>query len=87
MKVEAHNLLHNFLLPLKDRLDKIEAHADAETLNELKSYLSIHNTYFDCQNLRFSELSFTTHMASSVSRKKLGRIFIFQRFDADGVDG
>ena len=46
MTGESHNQLHNFLLPLKDRLGKIETHADAETLNELKSYLASYNTYF-----------------------------------------
>lgn len=47
MTGESHNQLHNFLLPLKDRLGKIETHADAETLNELKSYLTTYNTYFE----------------------------------------
>lgn len=46
MKGESHNQLHNFLLPLKDRLDKLADHADAETLGELKTYLSTYSNYF-----------------------------------------
>ncbi len=46
MKGEAHNQLHNFLLPLKGLLDRLEEHADVADIAIIKAHLSSYNTYF-----------------------------------------
>ncbi len=46
MKGESHNQLHNFLLPLKEQLEKLEKQGDVTTIEGIKSYLSTYNTYF-----------------------------------------
>ncbi len=46
MKGESHEQLHNFLLPLKEKLEKLEA-GEAQDLEEIKSYLSTYKNYFE----------------------------------------
>ena len=45
MKGEAHNQLHNYLLPLKSRLDKLSENSEAQK-TEVQAYLDSYFTYF-----------------------------------------
>jgi len=47
MKGESHNQLHNFLLPLKEMLEKLEEHSEKQDLEEIKSYLHTYKNYFE----------------------------------------
>ncbi|MDP1727426.1 MAG: hypothetical protein Q8M15_11635 [Bacteroidota bacterium] len=46
MTGEAHNQLHNFLLPLKDKIEQLKEHQKTETVSEIQTYLNTYNTYF-----------------------------------------
>lgn len=46
MTGEAHNQLHNYLIPIHQRLSGFDA-ADAKQLAEMKSYLATYGTYFE----------------------------------------
>lgn len=46
MKGESHEQLHNFLFPLKGKLDKLEGY-EAQDLEEIKSYLKTYKNYFE----------------------------------------
>lgn len=48
MTGESHNQLHNFLLPLKGKLDKLKAgSSDINTLEEMQEYLLTFKNYFE----------------------------------------
>lgn len=48
MKGESHNQLHNFLIPLKERLAKFkEANINVADLKEMQEYLSTFKNYFE----------------------------------------
>ena len=47
-KVESHNQLHNYLLPVKEQLDKLKAgSSDINTLEEMQEYLVTFKIYFE----------------------------------------
>lgn len=46
MKGESHEQLHNFLLPLKEKLEKLEG-GDAQDLEKIKSHLTTYKNYFE----------------------------------------
>lgn len=46
MSGEAHNQLHNFLLPLKDKIEHLKENQKTEEVKEIQSYLKNYNTYF-----------------------------------------
>ncbi len=46
MTGEAHNQLHNFLLPLKDKIELLKQNQKIEAVNDIQSYLNTYNTYF-----------------------------------------
>ena len=46
MTGESHNQLHNYLIPLHQRLNVLDA-GDATQLAEMKSYLATYDNYFD----------------------------------------
>lgn len=46
MKGESHDQLHNFLLPLKEKLEKLKG-GEAKDLEEIKSYLTTYKNYFE----------------------------------------
>ena len=46
MKGEAHEQLHNYLLPLKEKLNGINSPLDTAKINEIKIYLSEYQNYF-----------------------------------------
>ncbi|MBK5277697.1 MAG: hypothetical protein JJE09_02425 [Bacteroidia bacterium] len=46
MKGESHTQLHNFLLPLKDKLEKMEA-GKKQDLEEINFYLNTYKNYFE----------------------------------------
>lgn len=48
MQGESHTQLHNFLLPLKDDLDKFEkGNVNTESLKEMQDYLLTFKNYFE----------------------------------------
>ncbi len=50
MTGEAHNQLHNYLLPMKGKFEKIDENDPKEAelaINELKHYLSTYKNYFE----------------------------------------
>lgn len=48
MKGEAHNQLHNYLVPVKNSLDKIKGNAtDVQPLNDLDKHLATFTNYFE----------------------------------------
>lgn len=48
MTGESHNQLHNFLIPMKDQLEKLKAgNTDAEILKEIQEYLLTFKNYFE----------------------------------------
>lgn len=48
MTGESHNQLHNYLLPIKEQLEKLKAgNAGAETLKEMQEYLLTFKNYFE----------------------------------------
>lgn len=42
MKGESHDQLHNYLIPLKEKLEKVEA----SSLDEIEAYLKTYKNYF-----------------------------------------
>lgn len=46
MKGQSHEQLHSFLLPLKEKLEKLEG-GEAQDLEEIKSYLTTYKNYFE----------------------------------------
>lgn len=49
MKGEAHDQLHNYLLPLKERINKLElsdVSASKTIVEEMKMYLLVYENYF-----------------------------------------
>ena len=48
MTGESHNQLHNYLLPVKEQLDKLKAgSSDINTLEEMQEYLVTFKIYFE----------------------------------------
>ena len=50
MTGEAHDQLHNYLVPLRDQLSGLEADDEAQRLENFKrieKYLEVYNTYFE----------------------------------------
>jgi hypothetical protein len=47
MTGEAHEQLHNFLLPLKAKIDKLKETNNVEFVNEIQTYLNNYNNYFE----------------------------------------
>ncbi len=48
MTGESHNQLHNYLIPIKGQLEKLEAgNNDAEILKEMQEYLLTFKNYFE----------------------------------------
>jgi len=46
MEGEAHEQLHNYLLPLKMKLNKLDGTNDAEVLKDIENYLKEYPNYF-----------------------------------------
>jgi outer membrane lipopolysaccharide assembly protein LptE/RlpB len=46
MEGEAHEQLHNYLLPLKMKLNKLDGTNDAEVLKDIENYLKEYPKYF-----------------------------------------
>ncbi len=46
MEGEAHEQLHNYLLPLKRKLNQLDGTNDAEVLTDIESYLKEYPNYF-----------------------------------------
>lgn len=46
MKGESHEQLHNFLIPLKEKLGKLKR-GEAQDLEKIKSYLTTYKNYFE----------------------------------------
>lgn len=46
MKGESHEQLHNFLLPLKEKIEKLQG-GNVQDLEEIKSYLNTYKNYFE----------------------------------------
>ncbi|WP_442787177.1 hypothetical protein [Flavobacterium suncheonense] len=46
MKGEAHNQLHNYLLPLKMKLNQLDGTNDEEVISEIDTYLKEYSNYF-----------------------------------------
>ncbi len=50
MKGESHEQLHNFLLPLKEQVEKLEEkleEGEKQDLEEIRSYLNTYKNYFE----------------------------------------
>lgn len=47
MKGESHDQLHNYLLPLKEKLETLESSGDVQTVESIKSYLQTYKNYFE----------------------------------------
>lgn len=47
MTGEAHDQLHNYLIPLKDKIKKLDADTPNAELQELMAYLDSYRTYFE----------------------------------------
>lgn len=43
----AHEQLHNFLLPFKEKIEKLKGTKDIETVKEIQSYLNNYFNYFE----------------------------------------
>ena len=46
MNGEAHTQLHNYLLPLKGKIDKLKDNPDFKSLKDIQSYLNDFKNYF-----------------------------------------
>ena len=46
MRGEGHTQLHNYLLPLKDKIDKLKDNPDFKSLKDIQSYLNDYKNYF-----------------------------------------
>ena len=46
MKGEAHNQLHNYLFPLKMKLNQLDGTNDEEVVSEIETYLKEYSNYF-----------------------------------------
>jgi len=47
MTGEAHEQLHNYLLPLKAKFDRLKETNNVESVNEIQTYLNNYNNYFE----------------------------------------
>lgn len=47
MKGESHNQLHNYLLPLKEKLETLSSSGNVQTVNDIKIYLETYKDYFE----------------------------------------
>lgn len=47
MKGEAHDQLHNYLIPLKDNIKKLEAGVSQQALQDISAYLESYYKYFE----------------------------------------
>jgi hypothetical protein len=47
MTGEAHNQLHNYLIPIKDKIKKLSANTPKAEIQELMTYLDSYKTYFE----------------------------------------
>ena len=46
MKGESHDQLHNYLLPLKAKIDKLESTSNLEQIGDIDNYLLSYSNYF-----------------------------------------
>lgn len=46
MTGESHDQLHNYLLPLKARIDKLQASSNEHSIEDINSYLLTYQNYF-----------------------------------------
>ena len=46
MKGEAHNQLHNYLVPLKMKLNQLDGTNDEQVISEIDAYLKEYSNYF-----------------------------------------
>lgn len=46
MKGEAHIQLHNYLLPLKNKIDKLKGNSNLKSVKEIEAYLNDYKNYF-----------------------------------------
>lgn len=46
MKGEAHEQLHNYLLPLKSKIEELKAHPETAKIKAVQSYLLEYENYF-----------------------------------------
>lgn len=47
MKGESHDQLHNYLLPLKEKLETLNSSGDVQTVEDIKLYLETYKNYFE----------------------------------------
>jgi hypothetical protein len=47
MKDESHEQLHNYLLPLKKKLETLSSSDDVQTVEDIKIYLETYKDYFE----------------------------------------
>jgi hypothetical protein len=47
MKGESHDQLHNYLLPLKKKLEALNSSDDLQTVKDIKIYLETYKDYFE----------------------------------------
>ena len=47
MTGEAHNQLHNYLLPLKEQYEQLDENSGSESVQKIKDYLHIYSSYFE----------------------------------------
>lgn len=47
MKGESHDQLHNYLLPLKKKLEALNSSDDVQTVEDIKIYLETYKDYFE----------------------------------------
>lgn len=46
MTGESHDQLHNYLLPLKAKIDKLDANSSKDAIEDIKNYLLTYHDYF-----------------------------------------
>lgn len=47
MKGESHDQLHNYLLPLKEKIEALDNSGDVQTIEDIKQYLETYKNYFE----------------------------------------
>jgi len=47
MKGESHDQLHNYLLPLKKKIEALSSSGDVQTVEDIKIYLETYKDYFE----------------------------------------
>lgn len=47
MTGEAHNQLHNYLLPLKEQYEQLDENSGSESVQKIKDYLHTYSSYFE----------------------------------------